>query len=407
MVSLGLGFITSIILARTLGVKVFGQYSFIMSLVPLLALPIAAGVPQLLTREIAGYVKEKQWGLFRGIIKSAYKWVFFVSAVLFVLYLVAKLFNWVPETGRWAVFPYALVLVLLSGLNRVRMGIMRGLKAPFLASLPEMLVLPVLLLLFMVMLLGLDNLNLHTAMTAQICAATVSFIAAAYLLLKVFPQNVKSEKTEQENQKWLLALLPFTLIQAISVFNINMGTVLVGLMSHDAEVSAMRVAERISQLISLPLLITNLVIAPHIVDAWKNQDKKRLQQLARKSAKANCVLSLPIALPFIFWGQELISLVYGADFSIAAQPLMVLTIAQLFNVFCGSVGMLMMMSGHEKYTLRAQIVAVIFNIVISVVLIPFWGSTGAAIGVALGLVIWNVLLSLSVRKHLKIRPSAI
>lgn len=55
LLSLPIGLLTSIIPARTLGPESFGKYTFVMASVPLVALPIVAEVPPLLTRQVAVY----------------------------------------------------------------------------------------------------------------------------------------------------------------------------------------------------------------------------------------------------------------------------------------------------------------------------------------------------------------
>ena len=68
-IPIGLG--VSILLARFLGPEQFGQYTFVMVLVPLLALPITGGMQNLLTREVAAYSHAGKWRLYKGILRAA------------------------------------------------------------------------------------------------------------------------------------------------------------------------------------------------------------------------------------------------------------------------------------------------------------------------------------------------
>ncbi len=401
------GFLVSVLLARSLGVEVFGQYSFIMSLVPLLALPIAAGLPQLLTREIAGYIELKQWGLFQGGIKSAYSWVGLSSAVLVLVCFVFFLSGLIPLAGYGFVIPLALLLVGLNGLNAVRQGIMRGLGSPSMAVLPEMLVQPLLLLVSLFVLNTLFDLNLLAALSAHVVSALFAMISAVVILRRLLPEEVHGPEPEFRKKQWLKALLPFGLLQIFAVLNLNIGTVLVGFLSTDAEVAAMRVAEKFSQLIVLPVIISNFVIAPHIVVAWKKRDMERMQLLARHSARATFLLCLPFSMAFILWGEPLLSLVYGEAFAIAAQPLSIIAFGQIVKGFCGPVGILLTMTNHEGETLKCHIVALLVSVSLCLLLIPHYGASGAAVGISVGLVVWNAMLGISVYRNLRIKPSAI
>lgn len=408
LASLPLSLASSILLARILGVDSYGQFSFIMAIVPLLSLPLAAGVPQLLTREIALYVQQSLWGHYRGLVRASYIWIAAISIVLIFSYIAATSFDLIPSHGKWALLPFGLLLVPLSGLNAVRNGVMRGLKSPFLASLPDMFLQPAL---FLVLAVGLylgSTLNAASAISAQVAAALFSLLVANHLLSRIQPHNVSNAIPEFEPKPWLRALLPFTLIYVISSLNTNIGIVLLGFMGSDADVAAMRIAERISILVALPLQLSNLVISPYIANAWKSQDKVELQRISLQSARGTLALSAPLALLFIALGRPLIELVYGQEYgTLASKPLMILAAAQLMNVAFGSVGILLSMSGHERHTLRGQAGALLFSVGASVLLIPHYGATGAALGVATGLLVWNVMLATSVYKHLGIRPTAI
>lgn len=70
---LPLTLITSIVLARGLGPAGYGQYSFVMAAISILALPVGAGLGQLVTREVARYHHSEEWGLFRGLLQRAHQ----------------------------------------------------------------------------------------------------------------------------------------------------------------------------------------------------------------------------------------------------------------------------------------------------------------------------------------------
>ena len=61
--SLGLGFLTSVVLARLLGAEGFGDFSFPMAIVELLLVPTTLGFPSLVVRELARYQVQSKWAL--------------------------------------------------------------------------------------------------------------------------------------------------------------------------------------------------------------------------------------------------------------------------------------------------------------------------------------------------------
>jgi O-antigen/teichoic acid export membrane protein len=110
----------------------------------------------------------------------------------------------------------------------------------------------------------------------------------------------------------------------------------------------------------------------------------------------------------ILGGESLIKLAFGADYAaISYWPVVIIAVGQLFNVFFGSVGYLLSMSGYEKDTLKAQLLAVIINVATSVILVPRFGAVGGALSVAMSLIIWNIMSAVLVKKRLAITPSAL
>jgi O-antigen/teichoic acid export membrane protein len=62
-----LGFLTTLVLARLLGASNYGAYSFALTIILFLTLPVQMGLPQLITREIAKMQALQHWGLMREI----------------------------------------------------------------------------------------------------------------------------------------------------------------------------------------------------------------------------------------------------------------------------------------------------------------------------------------------------
>ena len=79
VLSMGLSFAVSVVLARLLGVREFGLYSLAMSVLGLLVVPATFGFPQLLVREIAAYRVKGEWGLIRGLLRFAQRTSLFAS----------------------------------------------------------------------------------------------------------------------------------------------------------------------------------------------------------------------------------------------------------------------------------------------------------------------------------------
>jgi O-antigen/teichoic acid export membrane protein len=149
-----------------------------------------------------------------------------------------------------------------------------------------------------------------------------------------------------------------------------------------------------------------MVIAPHVAQAYSKGNHGRLQRLSRQSARVVFAGALPVALSLIFLGGPIIGVLFGKNYvSDVKMPLAILAGGQLLNAFFGSVGLFLMMSGHEDDTFHGQAWALVVNLSLALFLIPRFGATGAACAAAAGLIIWNLVLAVKLFRRLGIRPA--
>jgi len=111
VLSIGLSFIVSVVLARLLGVREFGLYSLVMSVLGLLVVLATFGFPRLLVREIATYTVKGEWSLIRKFMQFVphtsllvFLGIVFLSG--FTFWLLSDQFSY----GTMRVFDLALVV---------------------------------------------------------------------------------------------------------------------------------------------------------------------------------------------------------------------------------------------------------------------------------------------------------
>ncbi|MBK5270180.1 MAG: polysaccharide biosynthesis C-terminal domain-containing protein, partial [Bacteroidia bacterium] len=94
------------------------------------------------------------------------------------------------------------------------------------------------------------------------------------------------------------------------------------------------------------------------------------------------------------------------EFLDGQQALLILCGGQLINILSGSVGLLLMMTGNQRFSIYSLAISTIFNIIFNIILVPPYGIVGASIASAGSLVIWNFLMYFFVRRKINIRPTA-
>ena len=69
IVSRGLSVLAGLILARYLGPEEYGLYTYILSIIAIVTIPVIAGLPQLLIREVAHIEVEENWADLKGLFR--------------------------------------------------------------------------------------------------------------------------------------------------------------------------------------------------------------------------------------------------------------------------------------------------------------------------------------------------
>jgi O-antigen/teichoic acid export membrane protein len=397
ILSKGLIAISGVVFARYLGPEEFGRYSYIMSIILIVSLPVSAGLPNLLIREIATYQLNKDWGLLSGVISWSLRYIFKVSSLMIVLMLIIfymEVFNKGVEELLW----FSLCLIPITGLLTYQGAILNGLRRPVLSLLPAQILSPIIKLLLVLFLITLGvSFRSKELILITIIATTSAFLLSLILLTIVKKKEVKKAQNIYNKKSWNSSLLPFALIVIISTFNTELAVFFLGLLGNVEAVAYFKVAMQATILITLGLSSINTVIMPNIARYFKQGDIQKTQELLTKSVNLSVLVSLPILLALVVFGEFIINLLFGPEYISAYPILVILCIGQLVNVFMGSVGGVLYMTHNEKKALKPLVISLIINIVLLVILIPIYSEIGAAIATSITIIIWNILMAKEVK----------
>ncbi len=162
-------------------------------------------------------------------------------------------------------------------------------------------------------------------------------------------------------------------------------------------------AQRTSLLIGFVLITINFVVAPMFASLYKERQMRKLQNLSRLACRANVGLAIvPVIICTLF--PEFVMQFFGEEFLAAAPLLVVLSLGQLVNVATGSVGFLLLMSGHERTMKYITISSGTVSICLLVTLCQIFGVIGAAWAMAIGMAIQNLAALYFVKRYLGFFP---
>lgn len=405
-----LAFLLAVVLARSLGPKGYGVYAFAFALLTLLAIPAQAGLPQLVVRETAKAHALEDWSLMQGIWRWSTRFIFMFSLVL--VFFVGSIL-WFGEawinSDRRSTLLAGLLLVPLIALCLARGSALRGLGRVVRGQVPGNVVRPGLLILLLLMVAWIFPEHVFTPQNVMLLHVLASLIALVFVtvMLKNEQPNAlcKVKYPREERVYWRRAALPLALVAGLQLINSQADIVLLGLIREDAEVGVYRVVVQMGNLVIFGLVAINQALHPHFAALYSSGELIKLQRLVTISARAILALALiPVGL-FLFAGQPILGLIFGAEYIIGAMALAILAMGQLSNAAFGSVGALLNMTGHERDTMRGMMIAIVLNIVLNLTLIPRFGMAGAATATAVSFFVWNAILWFYVRRRLGIESS--
>jgi O-antigen/teichoic acid export membrane protein len=300
----------------------------------------------------------------------------------------------------------ALILLPILALTRLRQSSLQGLHKIIPGQLPELLLQPALfILLLMASYVSLRRgLSVEAVLLLHITAAACAFIVGAWLLYRNLPQEVRRATPTYQKQAWIGSAAPLFLITAMQTINSHADVIFLGAIKGAEAVGIYSAANRLAALISLILIAVNTPLAPTVARLYAEGNMERLQEVITKSVRLITLVALPVAASMLLFGDRFLQ-IFGMEFTRGRAALSILCIGQIFNASMGSGGLLLTMTGHERYAAIGVGSSAVLNIILNACFIPLWGIEGAAFSTSACMIIWNIILAFVVRKKLGINST--
>ena len=394
--SLLLGFLTSILLARTLGPDEFGRYVFAFSVISLAALPVGTALNQFIMRESARAFALDSPALIKGLIKRSFVWVPSIGLLVCV-----SLWCWVSGRSDDATFIWGLPIIPLMALVALRTELLRGAGLILQSQWPDMVLRP---LSFVVLTCGLMITSALTAVTALVAyglALVVTLCTVVWLFRSgIATKKYRETQAEFDDGRWLRSMPWFMAISAIGAGSTLSGAIILGLVNADvSQVAAFQLGLSFSALVGLPLVIVNIVVGPQITQWWEAGDKDSCIALLSQMTRVAACVSLVGGAAVLYLPEIILGVFYGDAYEYGVETLQVLVVSQMVNVAFGPVGLALTLSGFERQAFTGQLLGLMMSLSVTVILVGECGAAGAAVGAFAGLLVWNIWMAFQVRRH--------
>lgn len=394
----------SIILGRKLGAEGLGIINLASRIVSILIVFTLFGFPAVLIKEIAIAYNTKNMQQIGNCMSSSYRFNGIITLLIVLIFtlLTPWLSDHIFRSPKLRIpLLIAIVTIIPMVFSRIHSSGLIGFKKIWQSNLVNQTlsiwIVGILLLVAFFFEIKIDVINV--AIMYAIGRIVVSvFVGVYWRKLYTFKGKTKIITPYLLKTAW-----PLLLVSTSGIVTANSDAIMLGWLQGTHEVGLYTVAARIALLTSFFLQVTNSSVAPKIAAMYANNKNAELEKMIQRVTRGLFFFGLFTLIIFILIGKWLLGL-WGNEFIDAYWILVILGFGQFINLGTGAVGLLLIMTGHEKIQGRISLTFLMLNLVLNYILILKFGAIGAAIATSITMAGENIIRYYFVKKVLKISP---
>ncbi|WP_338732257.1 flippase [Mangrovimonas cancribranchiae] len=210
------------------------------------------------------------------------------------------------------------------------------------------------------------------------------------------PLNIK----KSIGYKSILSLSTPMMISASFLFISNWtDTFMLGAMVSKSELGVYNVAFKLASLALIIIASVNTVLAPKISKLFSDNNIEGIKREVQKATKLITWVAFPLVMILILFRTKIL-LLFGDEFVVGGQTLVIISLGMLFNAMSGSVGQVLNMTNNQKQFRNFTLISAFINVILNFYLIKSLGIKGAAIASLISNVLLNTLCIIYIKKTL-------
>jgi len=398
------GFALGVLLARMLGPKEFGIFGLVTTVAAVGMTVAQLGTPQLAVRELSVRAAREDWAGAKAIIYEFGITTTVAGIVIAVLALAGATIAGVSPAERLLVLLGA-ILTLLTAYTGLLAAELRGLGKLLQGQAMDIAVRPALTFVIVAGLLFAGRyMDAGVALTIQNLVALAAVAISAIWVWRAIPGSGRAQPRSR-SIPWVRAALPLGAVDVLRQFDGSYAVILVGWLASGVELGVFRVAVACAVIVSMPVTIFHILLAPALSRLHASGARDELQRLLTWTSGAMVAVLTPMVLASWFLGRLAIGLVFGAVYADGWFPLFLLSVAQLIYGFFGMGPILLAMCGGERTLTSIYVIAVSAGCLTAAALTVAFGAAAAAAGAIVTAAIIGVGSRQYGRKHLGVEIS--
>lgn len=400
LIGAALVFIFNILLARKLGADATGLFVLALMIVSVASVVSRIGLDNTMLKMIATSASSREWGMVAGVFFQGLLLATLLSTALTLVLYVSS--PWVTETifdkpRLLPVLQWMLPIIVPMALIALVGESLKGIKQVAASALVQAVIVPASSIAGLYLLVELYA--IEGAVWGYLAASVIAMVVGLLLWKLLVPY---AKRTQVEYRLIFASCLPLFWVASMNLVTMWMSTGMLGVFGTSADVAIYNAAARTAMLVSFVLYAFNSIAAPKFAEMYHQQDIGGLERTARFSARMTTLFAAPVLLLFIIFSSQVMAL-FGDEFRAGAAALVILSLGQFVNVMTGSVGYLLIMTGHERSMRNNVLLSGAVNVLLNFMLTPSLGWMGAAIATAGAMVVANLAATWLVYRYLGLK----
>jgi O-antigen/teichoic acid export membrane protein len=395
LISMPLGFIAKLVVIRNTTQSEYGMYSLGLVLLTILITVSLMGLQEGSTRFIAYYRGKSDTQTdkrIKGIIYSAFQMILLSSVAWFLIVfflsnsIASHLFH-MPEFStilRWfsVSLPFMVITTMVAavfrGFGRVEpniyfeVGVRQGLFIIFLVA--------------SVMVGG----GLLGIVYAYVAAAVLACIGITVYFARSSPTEDLKGRTPGLRRELLGFSLPLLSVTVLNMVMQWTDTIMLGYFKTSDVVAVYNAALPLARLIPIALSSSTLIFVPIMSELFSGGLKKEMKRTYQIVTKWGFSLAIPLFSMFFVFPVTVLQFFFGVPYGEAALPLQVLSCAFMAHAITGLNGLTLTVMGNTRFVMVTSLMGAGSNVVLNYVLIPPFGTAGAALAFLCSVILVNM-----------------
>lgn len=244
--------------------------------------------------------------------------------------------------------------------------------------------------------LALTQSDVFVLAYGYVVAAVVSVGVCTLLLLRMLAGRHILSRFRRARLTWpVKAVSSFTAPLIVSDLRVALGSAAAVLIVEHfrgtLEVATLRAVLPISMLNLMVLQSFKQLFTPLASRMIARKDDAGLSDLYRQSTLWIAVLTFPVLLATFSFSRPLLVLLYGHRYEEASAVLAILSIGYYFSAALGFNGLTLRMLGRSRFTIITDLIGAVVGCGVTVLLVPRFGATGAAVSISATLIVLNIV----------------